>query len=211
MQPPIFHCSSRDEVPRITGIPAGTNCKTNGNARSPIDFSDSNFHAENSPRYFHPWYRAHPSAHAAGVHAYTCIISESYASRTQLVVCTEMEPRWKVARLCLQTVKSWTRHTGKGKQRGGQKSAGFYGLRTAVSFIVPVFVDAPRRKKTLSTDYLPRPAASVSNSPPWGARCSAGRIVRLGRSIGYPDRSMKENSSLLLNGTLRYTAFVCEV
>lgn len=55
----------------------------------------------------------------------------AHNTRTQFVR-SEMEPHWKVARPCLQTVKSWARGTGRGESRGVQKPAGFYGLRTAV-------------------------------------------------------------------------------
>lgn len=59
------------------------------------------------------------------------IMVRAHNTRTQFVR-SEMEPHWKVARPCLQTVKSWARGTGRGESRGVQKPAGFYGLRTAV-------------------------------------------------------------------------------
>lgn len=93
------------------------------------------------------------------------IVVRAHNTRTQFVR-SEMEPHWKVARPCLQTVKSWARGTGRGESRGVQKPAWFYGLRTAVriSFIVPFFADAPHRK-TLYTNCPPVPISNYNPSP----------------------------------------------
>lgn len=67
----------------------------------------------------------------------------AHNTRTQFVR-SEMEPHWKVARPCLQTVKSWARGTGRGESRGVQKPPG------STAYAQPYIVHCPvlRRRAT---------------------------------------------------------------
>lgn len=117
--------------------------------RRSIDVSNSNFHARSHPRSFP----------AVASHAFPdtpCACTDPcarYPSGTRRVrkLCSKKEPHRKVARLCLQTVKRWTRGGRRGRRvraEGWKSPSGSmaYALADGISFILPCLVDAPRRK-----------------------------------------------------------------